>query len=409
MQGPEEYQSTNTGMIPVAWSALKVRDVCKLINGRGFKPYEWSEHGLPIVRIQNLNGSADYNYFTGNFDSKILIEDGQLLFAWSGSRGTSFGPHIWRGPDAVLNYHTWKIVPNEIVTKDFLYYALKGLTAFIEANAHGASALVHTQKWEMEGFHLAVPPLNEQRAISEALLDIDHLISSLDELISKKQAVKQGMMQQLLAGKTRLSGFVDDWTMKSLGDIAIIDPETLSSGTNSDEVIDYIALEDVSRGVIGGKTQIAFGDASSRARRIIREGDVLFGTVRPNLQSHALYSGGLRRPIASTGFAVVRALFGKADPHFLKHLILSDLALVQVNRIIAGSNYPAISSRDVRGLTFSIPTPQEQVAIGEVLGDVDSEIQMLRLRLSKARAVKEGMMQELLTGHTRLSPANAIV
>lgn len=399
------YKKTDAGTLPVEWDALQMRDVCRLVNGRGFKPHEWSDRGLPIIRIQNLNGSDDFNYFQGHFDSKILVEHGQLLFAWSGSRGTSFGPHMWSGQDAVLNYHTWKVVPNGKVTTEYLFYALKGITSFIESNAHGASALVHTQKWEMEGFYLAVPPINEQIAIAGALRDSDDLTSRIGKQIAKKQAIKHGVMQQLLTGKTRLPGFIGDWEKHSLSDLALVDPEALSSGTDPDELIDYISLEDVSRGTLLGSSRIAFRNAPSRARRIIRSLDVLFGTVRPNLQSHVLYRGGLPRPVASTGFAVLRAITDRADPKFLLSMIMSDLATAQIERIIAGSNYPAVSSGDVRGLQFKIPGVQEQAAIGNVLADFDADIESLRVRLIKAKSVHQGMMQQLLTGRKRLLPA----
>ena len=90
---PDGYKRTEVGVIPEDWTTPQIQNISKLINGRGFKPYEWRTSGLPIIRIQNLNGSQDYNYFDGHYDKKIEVEDGQLLFAWSGSRGTSFGPH----------------------------------------------------------------------------------------------------------------------------------------------------------------------------------------------------------------------------------------------------------------------------------------------------------------------------
>ncbi|MFY0535945.1 restriction endonuclease subunit S [Nannocystis pusilla] len=141
---------------------------CRLINGRGFKPYEWGTLGLPIIRIQNLNGSDDFNHYSGQYNPKILIKNGQLLFAWSGSRGTSFGPHIWSGATALLNYHTWKVeVVESKVSQQFLFHALRHLTGYIEGRAHGASALVHIQKWEMEKFSILIPSrLSEQRAIA---------------------------------------------------------------------------------------------------------------------------------------------------------------------------------------------------------------------------------------------------
>ncbi|MEM9823004.1 MAG: restriction endonuclease subunit S, partial [Bacteroidota bacterium] len=104
------YRQTEVGVIPEDWEVKTISEVCRLVNGRGFKPNEWKKTGLPIIRIQNLNGSEKFNYYQGSYDKKIEVEKGQLLFAWSGSRGTSFGPNIWNGSKGLLNYHIWKIV-----------------------------------------------------------------------------------------------------------------------------------------------------------------------------------------------------------------------------------------------------------------------------------------------------------
>ena len=231
----DETQQTELGVLPADWQVRTIDAVCRLVNGRGFKPYEWSDRGLPIIRIQNLNGSQEFNRFQGHYAKKLEIEAGQLLFAWSGSRGTSFGPHIWPGPLGLLNYHTWKVVVREgEVHPRYFFHALRGLTAFIEGRAHGAAALVHTQKWEMEGFQIALPETKaEQEAIAEALSDADALIESLEQLIAKKRLIKQGVMQELLTGKRRLPGFEtnpgfkqtevgvipEDWNAHRLGDV----------------------------------------------------------------------------------------------------------------------------------------------------------------------------------------------
>ena len=216
------YKQTEVGVIPEDWESRRIDTVCRLINGRGFKPFEWQNMGLPIIRIQNLNGSDDFNFYTGAYDTKLEVEPGQLLFAWSGSRRTSFGPHIWHGPLGLLNYHTWKVQVHETeIKKEFFLHALRQLTTFIEGKAHGASALVHTQKWEMEGFQFPLPPTKaEQEAIAEALSDADALIESLEQLLTKKRLLKQGAMQELLTGKRRLPGFSGEWETRRLGNIA---------------------------------------------------------------------------------------------------------------------------------------------------------------------------------------------
>ncbi len=252
------------------------------------------------------------------------------------------------------------------------------------------------------GMRIALPNREEQGRIVEAIDDTDRLIASLDCLIAKKQAIKQGVMQQLLTGRTRLPGFSEHWNQVSLGEIASIDPEALPARTDPRTPLDYISLEDVERGTLVGHTRLQFGSAPSRARRVIGDSDVLFGTVRPNLQSHTIYRGGLKRPIASTGFAVVRASDGRSDPRFLFYLLMSYLTTLQVDRIIAGSNYPAVSSGDVRRLKFFVPPLVEQQAIGSLLTDYDDELTALRRRQLKARQIKEGMMQQLLSGRVRL-------
>lgn len=266
----------------------------------------------------------------------------------------------------------------------------------------GGSTRTRISRSQLGKIELRIPHVEEQRRIADALTDADDLVAALERMIAKKQAIKQGMMRQLLTGKIRLPSFTEPWNNVQLGDVASLDPEALSAGTSTRVLLDYISLEDVRRGELLGYTRVPFGSAPSRARRLIREADVLFGTVRPNLQSHTIYEGGLKRPIASTGFAVVRADAARSDPLFVFYLLMSDLTTVQVDRMIAGSNYPAISSGDVRRLTFAVPPLDEQRAIGSALADCDRELSVLRHRLVKAHAVKTGMMQELLTGRARL-------
>ncbi len=286
----------------------------------------------------------------------------------------------------------------------FVYYLLQRVDF---ATHSGKSGVPGVNRNDLHAEVVALPvSRQEQGRIAEALACCDQFIDALERLIGKKQAIKQGMMQQLLTGRTRLPGFTEPWREVELSTLARIDPETLGSGTDPSELIDYVSLEDVDRGELVGHARLRFGSAPSRARRVVRDMDVLFGTVRPNLQSHVLYGGGLRRPIASTGFAVARTIPGSADPRFLFHLLMSHLATIQIDRIIAGSNYPAVSSGDVRTLKFRIPKLREQAAIGEALADCDAELALLKVRLAKAGAVKQGMMQELLTGRTRIKIAD---
>lgn len=254
----------------------------------------------------------------------------------------------------------------------------------------------------LAAFPLALPPITEQKAIAQALTDIDDLIASLDALIAKKRDIKQGAMQQLLTGKRRLPGFSGEWAAGRIVDVADLDPTNLSAATPADWAFNYVSLEDVSRGALLGHSEMVFADAPSRARRLIRQGDILFGTVRPNLQSHCRFDVDGGHWVASTGFCVIRCRNGKADPNYIFEQIMSHNVAGQIERIIAGSNYPAVSSRDVGALSVPLPDFDEQQAIAATMADMSNEITSLTSRKWKLDVLRQGMMQQLLTGRIRL-------
>ncbi|MXX78512.1 MAG: hypothetical protein F4Z33_05990 [Gemmatimonadales bacterium] len=238
---------------------------------------------------------------------------------------------------------------------------------------------------------------------------MDALIGSLEALIAKKRAIKQAAMQQLLTGRTRLPGFSGEWETRRVGELAEVDPENLSASTPPDFSFNYISIDGVDAGRLAGYTKESFRTAPSRARRVVRAGDVLMSTVRPALRGHLFFDGRLLNAVCSTGFAVLRAKRDRCEPHFLFAHLFGDIVDAQLQALLVGSNYPAINGTDVRGLRVTCPpTLEEQRAIASILADMDAEIAALERRLAKTRAVKQGMMQQLLTGSIRLPIPNAV-
>jgi type I restriction enzyme S subunit len=392
------YKRTEVGIIPEDWKVRPIRAVCRLVNGRGFKPFEWRRTGLPIIRIQNLNGSDDFNHFSGPYDRKLEVEPGQLLFAWSGSRGTSFGPHIWPGPLGLLNYHTWKLQIHESeVVKGFFFYALRQLTAFIEGRAHGASALVHTQKWEMEDFEFPFPPDKaEQEAIAEALGDVDVLIESVEQLIVKKRRLKQGVMEELLTGKRRLSGFElnaghkqtevgvapIDWHVAKLGALCSMKS---GEGITSGEINQFSGY--ACYGGNGFRGFAARYTHDGRYTLIGRQG-ALCGNVL-----------GVEGKFFASEHAIVVTASARTDSRWLTF----KLGEMRLNKYSESSAQPGLSVSRLLSLDLVAPSAKaEQEAIATTLSAMDSEIAALDAKLLKARALKQGMMRELLTGRVRL-------
>jgi type I restriction enzyme S subunit len=311
---------------------------------------------------------------------------------------------VWNGPPGVLNQHIFKVITDERkLTPAFSLLILQRIQEDIEKKAHGFKAsFVHVKKSDLVGVCLPVPPVPEQRIIAGTLSDVDALLGALEQLIAKKRDLKQAAMQQLLTGQKRLPGFHGQWGVKRLGDVVDTDPENLGSDTRPDFVFNYIALEDVDRGILRSYSEQVFANAPSRARRQLRPNDVLVSTVRPNLQSHLLFRIEGGNWVCSTGFCVVRCREGVTNPGYVFCHLFAGCVNRQIEALLTGSNYPAINSGDVRALEIPFPDHHEQTAIAEVLSDMDAELAALEQRRDKTRALKQGMMQELLTGRTRL-------
>lgn len=399
------YKRTEAGVIPEDWEVDSIGGVFRLINGCAFKPEDWRDQGTPIIRIQNLNDpGAPFNYSSAPVADKHRVEPGDLLFAWSGTTGTSFGARVWRGPHGVLNQHIFKVITNQRkLAPTFSFLILQRIQADIEKKAHGfKSSFVHVKKSDLTRVPLPVPPLGEQRSIAAALGDMDQLIGALDQLIAKKSDLKQAATQRLLTGRDRLPGFHSEWEMRRLGQVADVDLCNLGVNTAPTYAFNYIALEDIDSGVLKGYSELVYCDAPSRARRVLRKGDVLVSTVRPNLKSHLLFEINGRHWVASTGFSVLRCREGVTNPQYLFFQLFGHGISRQIEALLTGTSYPAINSRDVRGLEIPFTTYEEQTAIATVLSDMATEIAALVQRRDKTRAIKQGMMQELLTGRVRL-------
>lgn len=174
------------------WKAARVGDICKAANGRAFKPTEWDTEGAPIIRIQNLkNDSAPFNYFRGEIEPRFRVQRGDLLFAWSGTPGTSFGAHIWRGGDAVLNQHIFNLhFDRKKIDERFFCYALNRNVADYVAKAQGGVGLAHITKGKFEDSFVPLPDIVEQRAV---VAELEKQFSRLDEAVAGLKRVKANL------------------------------------------------------------------------------------------------------------------------------------------------------------------------------------------------------------------------
>jgi type I restriction enzyme S subunit len=261
--------------------------------------------------------------------------------------------------------------------------------------------------------HLPVPhpPLPEQRAIAATLSDVDALLDGLDRLIAKKRDLKQAAMQQLLSGQTRLPGFYGEWEVKRLGDHVVF----LRNGVNSRAELlpegrvkyvhygDVHACKDV---YLSPKALPSLPDAKAASLDRLQDGDLIFADASEDVagvcKSVELRGVGCTEVVP--GLHTIAARFDKkvlADG-FKGFLQFCSPFTAHLRRLAAGTKVYATNRAHIASVEIRLPTVPEQAAIAAVLSDMDAEIAALEARRDKTRDLKQAMMQELLTGKTRL-------
>ncbi len=258
-------------------------------------------------------------------------------------------------------------------------------------------------------FIFPVPPLPEQRAIAEALSDVDALLGAQEALLAKKSDLKAAAMQQLLTGQKRLPSFTGEWEVKRLGDVA----ELITKGTTPTSIgqkftesgVNFLKAESISENgsIISEKT--AYIDNATHAllrRSQLKDGDILI-SIAGVLGRIGTVSSDVLPANTNQALAIVRLPKNSTESrHYIFYFLRSSLIHKQINDVNVQAAQSNISLQNVGDLQIHLPPPAEQTAIAAVLSDMDAEISALEAQLDKTRSLKQGMMQELLSGRIRL-------
>lgn len=260
---------------------------------------------------------------------------------------------------------------------------------------------------------LALPPLPEQQAIAAALSDVDGLIQALDRLIAKKRDIKQATMQQLLTGTTRLPGFSGEWERKRIGDISTFLPTANNPhsdlGTDGDvEYIHYGYIHSHSAAVLDCRTvdlPLIDRNILGNAARL-EEGDLVMVDASEDLDGvgKSVEIQNVEGRIIVSGLHTILCRGNKEHwaPGFKAYLQFNPAFKIALMRLATGISVYAVSKKHLADVELSLPPISEQTAIATVLSDMDAEIAALERRRDKTQAIKQGMMQALLTGRVRL-------
>jgi len=342
------------------YPTVPIGDICDLINGRAFKPEDWQRRdsgGLPIVRIQNLNTpDSEFNYYNGEVSNRHIVNEGELLFSWSGSRGTSFGAHIWNGGKAVLNQHIFKVGFDESrAAKMYLLQALNKAVTEVEENLHGGVGLVHITKGNLEKIEIPLPPLDVQKEIVAE-------IEGYQKVINGARAVLDNYRPRIRINP--------DWPMVELREVVREKPKNGYSGKPVDRVtgLKVLSLSATTTGRLDlTKSKYLDEDIPQESPCRCRKGDIYLqrGNTAELVGTAALFDTDEENFIYPDLMIRVRADDQKILPHYLLIVLQSQpvRGYLMRNAVGAAGSMPKINQAIVEKIPIPLPPIATQQAI----------------------------------------------
>ncbi|OQK17370.1 hypothetical protein AU255_05670 [Methyloprofundus sedimenti] len=391
---PKGYKLTEVGVIPSDWNTYRISDVVDKIVGGGTPsrniPEYWG-NAIPWVTVKdfttfNPNQAQEYISKKGLLNSSSnLIPKGVLIT----STRMALGKAVIYDVDVSINQDLKAVFPKKILDTKFLYYWFQKNADLIEELGSG-STVKGISLSDLRGMIFVTPLVAEQATIAKALSDIDALIISLEKLIAKKQAIKTATMQQLLTGKKRLPGFgegkvykqtelgeiPEDWEIKPLGEILKI-----RHGKSQKEVIDDNGVYPIlATGGEIGRTNIAL--YSKPSVLIGRKGTI-----------------DVPRYMNSPFWTVDTLFYSEINNNSDAKYIFYKFGFIDWYSYSEASGVPSLNAATIEKILQVLPSSKdEQIAISDVITNFDEDIKLLQVQLVKTQQIKQGMMQELLTG-----------
>ena len=389
------YKRTEVGVVPENWEVLRLGQLSEFVTSgsRGWARH-YSDRGPLFVRSQNIrDGRLDFTdrqcVFppAGSEGSRTRLNSSDLLITITGN---SVGNVAWVEQDIGEAYISQHVGLVRLFDPSLAEYACLFLAPGSPGNwqiwaSQAGQSKPGLNLRNLEDFWVALPPIPEQRAIATALSDVDALLAKLDQLIVKKRDLKQAAMQQLLTGQTRLPGFSGEWEVKRLGEIAKI---KTGGRNNQDKVED-------------GKYPFFVRSATvERINSYSLDCEAILVPGEGNIGSIFHYITG-RFDVHQRVYAISQFSSETSGKFVYFYLAKNFGAYAMQNSVKAAVDSLRLPTFQQFEINLP-PTFAEQTAIATVLSDMDAELAALEARRDKTRALKQGMMQVLLTGRIRL-------
>ncbi|WP_254218463.1 restriction endonuclease subunit S [Burkholderia multivorans] len=396
------YKQTEVGVIPEDWDVLPLGGHVRITSGESPSLIQFSDEGQPYFKVEQLgndtkylgNDSTPYHFLRGR-----TVPKGSVVFA---KRGAAIALNRIRifSDDAFMDTNLMALTSVGSLDPEFIYYKLAhiGLEKFADT-----TSVPQINNKHINPLRFPFPLLPEQSAIATALSDVDALLASLEALITKKRDIKQAAMQQLLTGKTRLPGFKGEWEVKKIGEFTDCTaggtPSTLRDDFWGGDIRWMNSGELNFRRVYEVEGRITEAGLINSSTKLIPPGCVLIGLAGQG-RTRGTVAMNYVELCTNQSIAAIFPNSSFSTEYLYQNL---DSRYEELRGLSSGGGgRGGLNLALIKGLDIPFPSIAEQTAIAEVLSDMDAELAALEARRAKTRLLKQGMMQELLTGKTRL-------
>ena len=370
------------------WVEYKFKDVATAVKGKLPKNKNEDGIGIPYLTANFLRSSKP-DYWIENIEGAVTAEDGDCLILWDGAgAGDLFSAH--RG--VVSSTMAVVTTQNSKILREFLTLFISSKAEYIKETCRGTT-VPHVSPDAIANMDLKIPPLSEQKRIVDLISSVDSYVEALQQQLESAKKSRNAVLHELLTAGG------DNWVETTLGEVAHLNPEQ-ARDYDSDRLIKYIDLSTVTfdTGISTEIEQLPFNEAPGRARRIIREKDVIVSTVRPYLKGFAFVGKEFDGQIASTGFCVIRAKSESILPELIWALVGSDDFVDFLIRRSTGSNYPAVRPNDISDFTFMLPPLHDQETVSKLITTFDDTIWASAVLIDSAQNLRSGLLSDLLSG-----------
>lgn len=410
--------------LAVGWQERSLASLGDYINGFAFNDEHWSELGLPIVRIAQITGSQGIvDRFPGRLPDAYRLEDGDLIFSWSGTLAVV----RWLGGSAWLNQHLFKVLNRRDIDKSFLFHLLQQSVAEMNKRTHG-STMKHIKRSELEEFVVDIPiDLKEQVQIAAVLGSLDTAIHQAEAIVEKLKRVKQGLLHDFLTrgvdanGELRPShdvapelyqesplGWIPrEWKFGPFGSLcssSAFGPRFPSDAYDENGPLATLRTTDMDdEGEISLATMPrAAIHPSIFSEHLLQRGDLVIS--RSGTCGVTGVFSGHELPVVPGAFLIRFRLTDLRTNQFFRRYFNSSLGRPRLEKLSEGGVQKNIKGSDVLGLVVPILPSDEAELIANRVLDVEKDIQLNAFQLHKLRRSKAGLMDDLLTARVRVTP-----